>query len=418
MPKSPQRRHRRRLSKRKCFSGVLEAHRPVLLHILTRIIPQFDELSEVLKEWVMDTCEKIKLSTHCDPPSGEETDMEERDRCYIETFVDKCEEELNRLEDIDQHESDFYNELVDLETYFVDRKNRYYDEDEDEPDTERLERLYTRFIGPIGFMKRVFGFDIGTLNEIVLHMIPNNEREDRMSDFEFLYRMGATLTEIPTRRFKNKELTHVTIPHGIKEINVEAFTENQLTEVTIPDSVTTIGSYAFKKNRLTQVMIPDSVTTIESEAFYQNQLTQVSIGNSVTTIGHAAFTYNQLTQVTIPESVRTIGSFAFSENRLTQLTIPESVRTIDRHAFDNNPLQRVLHPNPNLRIEFRAFGDYSDPRLLHQITLNNLVEEDRIKENGRRWKKMEEDKKIRWKKLEEENMKERRRRIKSESSQP
>jgi hypothetical protein len=118
-------------------------------------------------------------------------------------------------------------------------------------------------------------------------MIPNNEREDRTDDFEFLYSMGADLTEIPYMHFSsqylrgNDNLYYVTIPNRIKIIGDSAFFDNLLKEVTIPDSVTTIGSWAFRENKLKQVTIPDSVTTIGDGAFSENLLERVKVPKSV-----------------------------------------------------------------------------------------------------------------------------------------
>ena len=55
---------------------------------------------------------------------------------------------------------------------------------------------------------------------------------------------------------------------------------------------------AFAGNELTNVTIPPSVTDIEIDAFYENQLTEITIPSSVTSIGLNAFALNQLTSVT------------------------------------------------------------------------------------------------------------------------
>src|SRR5699024_454469 len=66
---------------------------------------------------------------------------------------------------------------------------------------------------------------------------------------------GIKVEIIGRGSFKNKGLTRVAIPSGVRLINSDAFYDNNLTSVDIPDSVTSIGGYAFTHNNLTSVDI-------------------------------------------------------------------------------------------------------------------------------------------------------------------
>jgi len=77
--------------------------------------------------------------------------------------------------------------------------------------------------------------------------------------------------------YRDRGLTHVSIPTSVKSIGSNAFNGNELTSVHIPNSVTTIGKLAFANNELTDITISDSVITIEEGAFYCNSYTSVTI---------------------------------------------------------------------------------------------------------------------------------------------
>ncbi len=157
-----------------------------------------------------------------------------------------------------------------------------------------------------------------------------------------------------------KSLTSVTIPNSVTSIGDYAFSGcTSLTSITIPDSVTSIGDYAFRGcTSLTSVTIPNSVTSIGNHTFYYcSSLTSVTIGNGVTSIGGGAFYgCSSLTSVTIGNSVTSIGDYAFSDcTSLTSITIPDSVTKIGSYAFNNCSLTSVTIPNSVTEIVDFAF---------------------------------------------------------------
>ena len=84
------------------------------------------------------------------------------------------------------------------------------------------------------------------------------------------YGLDLDIVDIAVDSFKNKGITAITMPSGLKYIGNEAFRGNSLTTLTIPSGVTYLGSSAFKDNTLTTVTLPSSITSINQGAFFKS----------------------------------------------------------------------------------------------------------------------------------------------------
>lgn len=111
------------------------------------------------------------------------------------------------------------------------------------------------------------------------------------------------------------DLTSVTIPYGVVNIQIGAFYNcSALKSIIIPNSVKSIRSSAFFGcTGLTSITIPDSVTLLEWYALSNcTALTDVTLGNGITNILPSLFEgCSSLTNVTIPNNVTSIGESAF-----------------------------------------------------------------------------------------------------------
>jgi hypothetical protein len=130
----------------------------------------------------------------------------------------------------------------------------------------------------------------------------------------------------------------------VRRIAVDSFKDKGLTGVTIPEGIKEISDSAFEGNRLTSVILPSSLERIRDRAFFGNQLTDITIPNGIVQIGWKAFMNNQITSLVIPAKLKKIQTQAFAENQLTSLTIPASVKEIESGAFSGNPLTSVTLP--------------------------------------------------------------------------
>lgn len=159
-------------------------------------------------------------------------------------------------------------------------------------------------------------------------------------DFEYIY--NETLGGIEITKYKGNDET-VSVPAEIDgekvvKIRNSAFLKCEVTSVTIPDGITEIDNCAFTNSvRLTSIVIPDSVTRIGEAAFSGCRgLTSIVIPNSVTKIERAVFNCCGLTSITIPDSVTVIEKYAFESCiGLKSIVIPDSVTEIGKDAFVN-----------------------------------------------------------------------------------
>ena len=195
---------------------------------------------------------------------------------------------------------------------------------------------------------------------------------------------GYTVIELYISCFYYSNITSISIPNTVVEIDAQAFIgcEN-LTNIKIPNSVTTIGNGAFSNcTSIENLIIPDSVISIGNGAFCCcTNLKTVIIGKNVRDLEYDFETYgyygktfsgcSSLEKITvddenqyyssdengvlfdknkttiiqypigntrlyynIPENIISISDFAFSFcDSLTSVTIPDSVTTIGSRAF-------------------------------------------------------------------------------------
>ena len=182
-----------------------------------------------------------------------------------------------------------------------------------------------------------------------------------------------------------KQGTDYTVPEGVVEIEETAFRSCELSQITLPASVKEIDYGAFEiSEKLESVIIPEGVEKIDMEAFFCcTALKEIHIPVSVKSIHNTAFslctalerinvakdsnTYTDAdgvlfhknapllvkypagkaqTEYSLPEECTQIGDWAFSEcYSLEKVVLHENVRSIGESAFwDCNSLKSISVP--------------------------------------------------------------------------
>lgn len=125
---------------------------------------------------------------------------------------------------------------------------------------------------------------------------------------------GKAVVKIGEAAFDGRtDITAVTIPEGIKEIDNVAFRKCGITELTIPSSVKRIGGMSFREcESLETVIISEGAESIESAFYNCTKLSRVELPQSLTSIGSMAFlNCDSLKEVTISDNTEFLGERAF-----------------------------------------------------------------------------------------------------------
>ena len=225
---------------------------------------------------------------------------------------------------------------------------------------------------------------------------------------------GHPITKIGNYAFRDcKDLTSITIPKGVTEIEVNGFKDcRSLTSITfrgdapnlgwdvfrnLPngaialvtvESLSTFGELGESWNGLTlttllswsttdgevtitdcdnaatgELVIPNTidgkpVTSIGDSAFDGTSLTTISLPDGVTSIGRKAFDgCRSLISISIPNSVASMGNYAFADCiNLTNIVIPDGVTSIGNSAFEGcTSLTSITIPDSVTSIGVDAF---------------------------------------------------------------
>ena len=195
---------------------------------------------------------------------------------------------------------------------------------------------------------------------------------------------GKYVTRIGEKAFEDSDITSVSIPSMVTEIEYGTFSGcSSLKNVTFSNegNLKTIGEFAFFYSGVENLVLPDGLTTINKRAFsgsslitlnmpdsvtnmgvhvFSNcvQLENVRLSESLTTIPNSTF-YRAiaLKTITLPANTEVIGAGAFRNSGLESITIPSKVKTIEDGAFDYTQLSSIVIPDSVTYLGNYAFSD-------------------------------------------------------------
>ena len=144
--------------------------------------------------------------------------------------------------------------------------------------------------------------------------------------------LPSKLTSLGYRVFTNCN-AEITFPASLKYI--PELGSDAVRKVTIPEGVETIGYQAFCScSNLTEITLPSTIKNIESEAFDGTGITSFNYPQNIKYIPDSAFASTNLEEFSVPESVTEINDYAFGNcTKLTKISIPKSVTYIGSDVF-------------------------------------------------------------------------------------
>ena len=147
---------------------------------------------------------------------------------------------------------------------------------------------------------------------------------------------GKNVVGIGTGVFRNKGITSVKFPEGIKDIQSFAFKDNPIVqdELILPASLQTIGNNAFDSSQAEyKKLVLKGNTNIGEATFSANKIKKLEIPGSVQ-IGRAAFRLTEIEELDLGNT-NTISNEAFLHAKLNQtnIVIPETVTNVQSSAF-------------------------------------------------------------------------------------
>ena len=147
---------------------------------------------------------------------------------------------------------------------------------------------------------------------------------------------GKNVVGIGTGVFRNKGITSVKFPEGIKDIQAFAFKDNPIVqdELILPASLQTIGNNTFDSSQAEyKKLVLKGNTNIGEAAFSANKIKKLEIPGSVQ-IGRAAFRLTEIEELDLGNT-NTISNEAFLHAKLNQtnIVIPETVTNMQSSAF-------------------------------------------------------------------------------------
>ena len=199
---------------------------------------------------------------------------------------------------------------------------------------------------------------LNDLTNLESFIVDKNNRYYKSIDGVLYTKDGKVLVSYPVK----KQGDSFTIPEGVVRIEANAFSNNKnLKEIIIPDTVTTISEYAFSGlTRLKEINIPNSVINIEKGAFKDCiAATNINIGENVVSIGDEAFVHcKSVKSVILPNSLKKMGTGLFKQcYDLKEIVLPEGIVEIPAAMFSQClNIEYFVVPDTVKKINTSAFA--------------------------------------------------------------
>lgn len=134
---------------------------------------------------------------------------------------------------------------------------------------------------------------------------------------------------IESKSLHSRQITQLSIPHGIERIEDSAFSGALITEMKLPSTLKFIGESAFSScELLNKFNLPYKLETIEKSAFYHCAIQSIIIPPFITELTTNVFgRCENLKDITIPQTIKAINS-PFQSCNFSKMIIEDSPETL------------------------------------------------------------------------------------------
>ena len=178
-------------------------------------------------------------------------------------------------------------------------------------------------------------------------------------------------------------LINVIIPEGVHVIRAYALHScNNITSISLPSTLLEIQGNAIGSSKLTEIVIPSSVTKISQGAFIYSALENIEIeggnneyfkieGNCLIDIKNKVLIDN-LSNAIIPSdgSVNIRGTGAFMNTDLTSIIIPDTITGIQNFVFQHSDLTNIEITSS---VKFIGYNAFASCKYLTNVTLGSTT---------------------------------------------
>lgn len=191
---------------------------------------------------------------------------------------------------------------------------------------------------------------------------------------------GSSLDKIDANAFECSGIVDLFIPEGTTELGNGAFAFcEDLTSVSVPQSITELNNTFMYCEKLTDVTLREGLERLDGAFSGCSSLEEIALPKSLCDLGYSTFSgCEALKSITLPEKItviggntfsgcsnlesvnaegviKSIGSNAFSGTGLTQILLNDGLEYIDIYAFRNSSLTSVTIPETVTELVYGSF---------------------------------------------------------------
>ena len=140
----------------------------------------------------------------------------------------------------------------------------------------------------------------------------------------------------------NNDISSLTLPEGLTNLDWLDLRNNQLTSLTLPNGLTNLREIHLEANQLTNLVLPEGLTNLQRLYLYHNQLTNLTLPEGLTNLEVLVLRSNDLTSLTLPEGLTNLKILNLSGNpRLTNLALPKGLTNLGLLFFSSYGVRRL-----------------------------------------------------------------------------